>query len=71
MSRAPDLTAVQRQIVTAVASGRTDREIASRLGVAEEVVTDEITRLLWAHDDGSRAEIAAILAEHLWGSAPL
>jgi DNA-binding NarL/FixJ family response regulator len=52
----PDLTLRQQQLVTLVAKGLTNKEIASRLNLSEFTVRNHIHRILKQVDAGSRSE---------------
>jgi DNA-binding NarL/FixJ family response regulator len=55
-SSKPDLTLRQQQLVTLVAKGLTNKEIASRLNLSEFTVRNHIHRILKQVDAGSRSE---------------
>lgn len=52
----PDLTLRQQQLVTLVAKGLTNKEIASHLNLSEFTVRNHIHRILKQVDAGSRSE---------------
>lgn len=52
----PDLTLRQQQLVSLVAKGLTNKEIASRLNLSEFTVRNHIHRILKQVDAGSRSE---------------
>jgi DNA-binding NarL/FixJ family response regulator len=52
----PDLTLRQQQLVTLVAKGLTNKEIASHLNLSEFTVRNHIHRILRQVDAGSRSE---------------
>jgi DNA-binding NarL/FixJ family response regulator len=52
----PDLTLRQQQLVTLVAKGLTNKEIAARLNLSEFTVRNHIHRILKQVDAGSRSE---------------
>src|SRR5207237_5117106 len=52
----PDLTLRQQQLVTLVANGLTNKEIASHLNLSEFTVRNHIHRILKQVDVGSRSE---------------
>jgi two-component system nitrate/nitrite response regulator NarL len=52
----PDLTLRQQQLVTLVAKGLTNKEIASQLNLSEFTVRNHIHRILKQVDAGSRSE---------------
>jgi two-component system nitrate/nitrite response regulator NarL len=55
-STKPDLTLRQQQLVTLVAKGLTNKEIASHLNLSEFTVRNHIHRILKQVDAGSRSE---------------
>ncbi|MGC1619886.1 MAG: response regulator transcription factor [Candidatus Acidiferrum sp.] len=55
-STKPDLTCRQQQLVTLVAKGLTNKEIASHLNLSEFTVRNHIHRILKQVDAGSRTE---------------
>jgi two-component system, NarL family, nitrate/nitrite response regulator NarL len=55
-STRPDLTLRQQQLVSLVAKGLTNKEIASRLNLSEFTVRNHIQRILKQVDAGSRSE---------------
>lgn len=55
-SSRPDLTLRQQQLVTLVAKGLTNKEIASRLNLSEFTVRNHIHRILKQVDAGSRSQ---------------
>jgi DNA-binding NarL/FixJ family response regulator len=62
-SRAPkrDLTLRQQQLVSLVAKGLTNKEIASRLNLSEFTVRNHIHRILKQVDAGSRGEAVDVI----------
>jgi pimeloyl-ACP methyl ester carboxylesterase/DNA-binding CsgD family transcriptional regulator len=56
---APTLTARQRQVAALIADGRTNREIAARLGIAEKSAEAHVERIRHRMDFRSRSQIAA------------
>jgi DNA-binding NarL/FixJ family response regulator len=52
----PDLTLRQQQLVTLVAKGLTNKEIASHLNLSEFTVRNHIHKILKQVDAGSRSE---------------
>jgi pimeloyl-ACP methyl ester carboxylesterase/DNA-binding CsgD family transcriptional regulator len=56
---APTLTARQREVAALIAEGRTNREIAERLGIAERSAEAHVERIRLRMDFRSRAQIAA------------
>ena len=58
-----DLTAKEEQVLELVALGLTNRQIATRLGVAEKTVKNRVSLLLAKLGVGSRTQ-AAVLAAH-------
>ena len=63
----PDLTMRQQQLMTLVAKGLTNKEIASRLNLSEFTVRNHIHRVLKQLDAGSRSE--AVEAIRAYGYA--
>lgn len=70
VSRDPDsvpstvLTRRERQVVTLVASGRTNRQIGRALGIAEKTVEVHLQHVMAKLDTHSRAEVAAWAVSH-------
>lgn len=60
----PDLTLRQQQLVTLVAKGLTNKEIASRLSLSEFTVRNHIHRILKQVDAGSRSEAVETIRAH-------
>jgi two-component system nitrate/nitrite response regulator NarL len=58
-SPADRLTARERQVVAGVASGESNREIARRLGLAEDTVKHHVTNIFDKLGVSNRAELAA------------
>jgi DNA-binding CsgD family transcriptional regulator len=58
LTAAPVLTARERQVRTLVAEGRSNREIADRLGISVRTVAVHVSRLLTKTGCGSRTELA-------------
>jgi two-component system nitrate/nitrite response regulator NarL len=63
-SPAQRLTAREREIVAAVAAGDSNRQIAARLGLAEDTVKHHITNIFDKLGVSNRAEMAAYAASH-------
>jgi two-component system nitrate/nitrite response regulator NarL len=60
----PDLTLRQQQLVTLVAKGLTNKEIASHLNLSEFTVRNHIHRILKQVDAGSRSEAVEAIRAH-------
>ena len=60
----PDLTFRQQQLVTLVAKGLTNKEIASHLNLSEFTVRNHIHRILKQVDAGSRSEAVEAIRAH-------
>lgn len=60
----PDLTFRQQQLVTLVAKGLTNKEIASHLNLSEFTVRNHIHRILKQVDAGSRSEAVETIRAH-------
>lgn len=60
----PDLTLRQQQLVTLVAKGLTNKEIASRLNLSQFTVRNHIHRILKQVDAGSRSEAVETIRAH-------
>jgi|SRR5450631_2342907 DNA-binding NarL/FixJ family response regulator len=60
----PDLTLRQQQLVTLVAKGLTNKEIASRLNLSEFTVRNHIHRILKQVDAGSRSQAVETIRAH-------
>jgi DNA-binding NarL/FixJ family response regulator len=58
------LTPLQKDVAALVVEGFSNREIAERLGLTPEAVSDEIARLFRALGVISRVEIALWAIEH-------
>jgi DNA-binding NarL/FixJ family response regulator len=63
-STKPDLTLRQQQLVSLVAKGLTNKEIASRLNLSEFTVRNHIHRILKQVDAGSRSEAVETIRAH-------
>lgn len=63
---ATQLTPRQHEVLRYVIRGRTNKEIASELGVSERAIKYHVSRLLSAFDVHSRAELIA----HVLGLTP-
>jgi two-component system nitrate/nitrite response regulator NarL len=63
-SPAESLTAREREIVAAVAAGDSNRQVAARLGLAEDTVKHHITNIFDKLGVSNRAEMAAYAASH-------
>lgn len=60
----PDLTMRQQQLVTLVARGLTNKEIATHLSLSEFTVRNHIHRILKQVDAGSRSEAVETIRAH-------
>src|SRR2546425_8813554 len=60
----PDLTLRQQQLVTLVAKGLTNKEIATQLNLSEFTVRNHIHRILKQVDAGSRSEAVETIRAH-------
>ena len=60
----PDLTLRQQQLVTLVAKGLTNKEIASHLNLSEFTVRNHIHRILKQVDAGSRSQAVETIRAH-------
>jgi two-component system nitrate/nitrite response regulator NarL len=60
----PDLTLRQQQLVSLVAKGLTNKEIASHLNLSEFTVRNHIHRILKQVDAGSRSEAVETIRAH-------
>ncbi len=66
----PDLTLRQQQLVTLVAKGLTNKEIASHLNLSEFTVRNHIHRILKQVDVGSRGEAVEAIRAHGYAIGP-
>ena len=66
----PDLTLRQQQLVTLVAKGLTNKEIASRLNLSAFTVRNHIHRILKQVDVGSRGEAVEAIRAHGYPIGP-
>jgi DNA-binding NarL/FixJ family response regulator len=66
----PDLTLRQQQLVTLVAKGLTNKEIASRLNLSAFTVRNHIHRILKQVDVGSRSEAVEAIRAHGYPIGP-
>ncbi|MGC2674360.1 MAG: response regulator transcription factor [Candidatus Acidiferrum sp.] len=66
----PDLTFRQQQLVTLVAKGLTNKEIASHLNLSEYTVRNHIHRILKQVDAGSRSEAVENIRAHGYSISP-
>ncbi|MGC2832511.1 MAG: response regulator transcription factor [Candidatus Acidiferrum sp.] len=66
----PDLTFRQQQLVTLVAKGLTNKEIASHLNLSEYTVRNHIHRILKQVDAGSRSEAVETIRAHGYSISP-
>jgi DNA-binding NarL/FixJ family response regulator len=66
----PDLTFRQQQLVTLVAKGLTNKEIASHLNLSEFTVRNHIHRILKQVDAGSRSEAVETIRSHGYSISP-
>lgn len=64
------LSGRERQIVTAILAGRTNKEIAHQLGISPKTVEWHLARLYARIGVQSRAELAARAERHGWLEAP-
>jgi two-component system nitrate/nitrite response regulator NarL len=63
-----DLTARQRQIVSCVASGLTNRDIAAKLAISEDTVKHHLTQIFTRTGVANRLELALFAMQHQLGS---
>jgi DNA-binding NarL/FixJ family response regulator len=66
----PDLTLRQQQLVSLVAKGLTNKEIASHLNLSEFTVRNHIHRILKQVDVGSRCEAVEAIRAHGYAIGP-
>jgi len=66
----PDLTLRQQQLVSLVARGLTNKEIASRLNLSEFTVRNHIHRILKQVDVGSRGKAVEAIRAHGYAIGP-
>ena len=66
-STAAELTGRQRQVLTLVARGRSNREIADELGITEQGVKSHVSRLLLRHGVPNRTALVA--ATQSWSAS--
>ena len=66
----PDLTLRQQQLVTLVAKGLTNKEIASQLNLSEFTVRNHIHRILKQVDAGSRSEAVETIRAYGYPISP-
>src|SRR6267378_4793736 len=66
----PDLTLRQQQLVSLVAKGLTNKEIASQLNLSEFTVRNHIHRILKQVDAGSRGEAVEAIRAHGYAIGP-
>ncbi|HXJ03600.1 MAG TPA: response regulator transcription factor [Candidatus Acidoferrum sp.] len=66
----PDLTLRQQQLVTLVAKGLTNKEIAARLNLSEFTVRNHIHRILKQVDAGSRSEAVETIRGYGYAISP-
>jgi two-component system NarL family response regulator len=66
----PDLTLRQQQLVTLVAKGLTNKEIASHLNLSEFTVRNHIHRILKQVDAGSRSEAVETIRAYGYPISP-
>jgi DNA-binding NarL/FixJ family response regulator len=64
LSSKPDLTLRQQQLVTLVAKGLTNKEIATALNLSEFTVRNHIHRILKQVDAGSRSQAVETIRAH-------
>jgi two-component system, NarL family, nitrate/nitrite response regulator NarL len=69
-SPAERLTRREREIVAGVAAGESNREVAQRLGLAEDTVKHHISNIFDKLGVSNRAEMAAYAASHGLAEAP-
>ena len=62
------LTTRQDEIVSLIAAGLTNQEIANRLGITPTTVSEHIANILWRLGLTCRREIAAWAIEQAWSS---
>jgi len=63
-----DLTPRERDVVGGVIAGRTNREIASALGLSEQTVKNVLTTVFEKCHVRNRLELALFAVRHLGGS---
>ena len=66
----PDLTLRQQQLVSLVAKGLTNKEIATQLNLSEFTVRNHIHRILKQVDVGSRSEAVEAIRAHGYAIGP-
>ena len=66
----PDLTLRQQQLVTLVAKGLTNKEIASQLNLSEFTVRNHIHRILKQVDAESRSQAVETIRAHGYSISP-
>jgi DNA-binding NarL/FixJ family response regulator len=62
-SQAPPLTPRENQIAQAIANGRSNRDIASQLGITEQTVKNHLTNIFGKVGVGSRLQLALALVK--------
>ena len=60
---APALTPRENQIAQAIANGRSNRDIASQLGITEQTVKNHLTNIFGKVGVGSRLQLALVLVK--------
>jgi DNA-binding CsgD family transcriptional regulator/transcriptional regulator with XRE-family HTH domain len=64
-ARKPQLTTREREVASLIASGSSNREIASRLGIGVRTVESHVERIRRKADARSRAQLAALIGRDL------
>jgi DNA-binding NarL/FixJ family response regulator len=59
----PALTPREHQIAQAIANGRSNRDIASLLGITEQTVKNHLTNIFGKVGVGSRLQLALVLVK--------
>ena len=59
----PPLTPREHQIAQAIANGRSNRDIASLLGITEQTVKNHLTNIFGKVGVGSRLQLALVLVK--------
>lgn len=59
----PALTPREHQIAQAIANGRSNRDIASQLGITEQTVKNHLTNIFGKVGVGSRLQLALVLVK--------
>lgn len=64
--RDPVLTPREQQIALAIADGRTNRDIASRLGITEQTVKNHLTSIFEKVGVDNRLQLGLALVRRAW-----